>query len=326
MFKRKNKNSHVSIEINDYVLRALVSKGPDLSQAEVFEVALPHEIIDEATLKDEMALFEIFKENAARWGGKNQNVRFFVPDPTVLLKSFEHPRDVEPKKLKEYVQMELGHKIHLPFQEPLIDVYDPTEGDGQAMMFAAASEEVNKYINLFQDINMNPQVADIRALCNLRLLENMQVIDNDKTYLIANWLINELSICIYSNGHVDFLRFQQIPTSIAHWRAKPLTENELEFTYDGDVEDYRMTMMDQVLELDRIMNFFRFSLHKGEKSVDEIIIMGENPLLDNIFNYLQDTLPVSAKMIDDALINKYYPGFKAKHASLLGLALKESQL
>ncbi|MDI7741492.1 pilus assembly protein PilM [Lysinibacillus fusiformis] len=325
MFNRKNKNSHVSIEINDYVLRALVSKGPDLSQDEVFEVALPHEVIDEATLKDEMALFEIFKDNAARWGGKNQNVRFFVPDPTVLLKSFEHPRDVEPNKLKEYVQMELGHSIHLPFQDPLIDVYDPTEGDGQAMLFAAASEEVHKYINLFQDINMEPQVADIRALCNLRLLEHLQMIDNEKTYLIANWLINELSICIYSNGHVDFLRYQQIPTAISDWRGKPLKENELEFTYDGDLEDYRMTTMDQVLELDRIMNFFRFSLHKGEKSVDEIIVMGDNPLLDNIYNYIQDTLPVTAKRVDDSLIGKHYPGFKAKHASLLGLALKEIQ-
>ncbi|MDN4495516.1 type IV pilus biogenesis protein PilM [Ureibacillus aquaedulcis] len=323
MFNKKKKNSHVSIEINDYVLRALVSKGPDLSQAEVFEVALPHEIIDEATLKDEMALFEIFKENANKWGGKKQNVRFFVPDPTVLLKSFEHARDVEPNKLKEFVQMELGHSIHLPFQDPLIDVYDPTEGDGQAMMFAAASEEVNKYINLFLDIHMGPQAADIRALCNLRLLESMQMIDSEKTYLIANWLINELSICIYSNGNVDFLRYQQIPTTISQWHAKPLKENELDFTYDGDSEDYRMTIMDQVLELDRIMNFFRFSLHKGEKSVDEIIVMGDNPLLDQIHNYLKETLPVTAKMVDDSQMQKYYPGFKAKHASLLGLALKE---
>lgn len=52
------------------MIRALVSKGPDLSQAEVFEAALPHEIIDEATLKDEMALFEIFKENASNGVGK----------------------------------------------------------------------------------------------------------------------------------------------------------------------------------------------------------------------------------------------------------------
>jgi len=323
MFNKKKKNSHVSIEINDYVLRALVSKGPDFSQAKLFEVALPQDVIDEATVKDEMALFEIFKENASNWGGRHQSVRFFVPDPTVLLKSFEHPQDVESDKLREYVQMELGRSIHLPFHDSLVDVYDPVEGDGQAMLFAAASEEVNKYINLFLDIHMKPEVADIRALCNLRLLENIQMIDHDKTYLVANWLLNELSICIYSNGHVDFLRYQQLPTTITQWQANPIKEDELDFTYDGDIEDYRVMILNQVVELDRIMNFFRFSLHKGEKAVDEIIVMGDNPLLDGVYQYIQETLPVGVTMIDDAIIEKHYPGFKVKHASLLGLALKE---
>src|SRR5690606_15657305 len=125
-------------------------------------------------------------------------------------------------KLKEYVQMELGHTIHLPFDNPLIDVFDPTEGDGQAMMFAASPEEVEKVINLCLDIKMTPTVADVRPLCNLRVLEHMQLLENEKTYLVANWLINELTICIYSNGQVDFLRYQPIPTDMSQWRARPL--------------------------------------------------------------------------------------------------------
>lgn len=322
MFNRKKK-SHVSIELNDYVLRALVMKGSELSEAKMFEIALPNGIMDEAILKDEMALFDLFKESAQKWGGKNQKVRFFVPDPMILLKSFDHPNDVTADKLKEYVQMELGHSIHLPFQDPLIDVYDPTPGDGQAMMFAAASEEVNKFINLFLDIKMQPEVADVRALCNLRLLEQMAVLEPDKTYLVSNWLINELSICIYSNGHVDFLRYQPIPTELNQWRTKQVAENDLEFTYSGELDDYQMTLSDQVLELDRIMNFFRFSLNKGEKSVDEIIVTGDNPYLDLIHTFLQNNFSVEIKLVDDKVINKHFPGFKAKHTSLLGLALKE---
>lgn len=322
MFKKKKK-SHVSIEINDYVVRALVVKGQELEQASVYEVELPQGVMEEASIQDEMALFDVLKAHASKWGGKNQNVRFFVPDPSVLLKAFDHPNDVETNKLKEFVEMELGHTIHLPFENPLIDVYDPQEGDGQAMMFAAASDEVYKYMDLFLDIKMHPTVADIRPLCNLRVVEHMQLLDEEKTYLVANWLINELSICIYSNGHVDFLRYQPIPTDLNEWRAKPLTDDELEFVYNGELDDYRMTVSDQVLELDRIMNFFRFSLHKGEKAVDEIIVMGDNPILTTIHAFLQNNLAVPVKIVDDALIEKHFPGFKAKHASLLGLALKE---
>ena len=44
-------------------------------------------------------------------------------------------------------------------------------------------------------------------------------------------------------------------------------ENEFnyQFIYNGEAENYQMVVMDQVLEIDRMMNFFKFSLHKGEK-------------------------------------------------------------
>jgi len=322
MFKTKKKQSHVSIEINDYVLRALVMKGSSFEQATIFEMELPRGIVDEASIKDEMELFNLLKANIAKFGGKKQNVRFFVPDPTILLKSFTHPSDVQSAKLKEYVEMELGQSIHLPFQEPLIDVYDPNEGDGQAMMFAAAPEEVHKLTNLFLDIDLHPEVADIRTLCNLRLLDHLQLLKSDKTYLIANWQINELSICIYSNGQVDFIRYQPIETDLSLWRSTVDSESEVQFSYKGEEEEYRMVLSDQILELDRIMNFFRFSLHKGEKSVDEIVVMGDNPFLELIQSMLQDNLPIPVRIVNDGLISHHFPGFKAKHASLLGLALK----
>lgn len=322
MFKPKNKQSHVSIEINDYILRALVMKGSSLEQATIFEMELPKGILEEATIKDEMELFELLKSNLPKLGGKKQSARFFVPDPTILLKSFPHPSDVESSKLKEYVEMELGQSIHLPFQEPLIDVYDPVEGDGLAMMFAAAPEEVHKLTNLLLDIDLQPEAADIRALCNLRLLDHMQLLQSDKTYLIANWLINELSICIYSNGHVDFLRYQPIETDLTLWKGTAVSESEVDFSYTGENEDYRMQLVDQVLELDRIMNFFKFSLHKGEKSVDEIVVMGDNPFLAQIQTVLQENLPIPIRIVNSGLIEHHFPGFRAKHASLLGLALK----
>lgn len=317
------KNSQICIELNDYVLRALVMKGSDFSQAKVFEVELPRGIVEESVVLDEMGLFEILKNNIPRWASRKMPVRFFVPDPAILLKSFDHPSDLKSNELKEYVQMELGHSIHLPFDEPLVDVFDPVEDDGQAMLFAASPEEVNKLVNLFVDIKLSPQVADIRALCNLRLLQHMNQLDENKTYLLANWCINEMFICIYSGGGVDFIRYQPITTDLPSWKGEEIVENEVAFTYEGDMDEYQVNISEQVLELDRIMNFFRYSLHKGEKSVDEIIVMGDNPMLGQIKDFLETNLTIPVKLITDDLINLHFPGFKVKHASLLGLALKE---
>ena len=63
-----------------------------------------------------------------------------------MLKS-RHSAEIKSEKLLEYVQMEIGRTIHLPFQEPLVDVYDHTPDDGHAVLFAAPSEEVGKLIH-----------------------------------------------------------------------------------------------------------------------------------------------------------------------------------
>ncbi|WP_107841576.1 type IV pilus biogenesis protein PilM [Metasolibacillus meyeri] len=322
MFKFKKK-SHVAIELNDYILRVLVKKGEQPSQWETHDILLAQGIVQDGVIVDEVALFKLMKDHVAVFGGKKQLIRTFVPDTSVLLKTFEHPDDIADNKLKPFVQMELGRTVHLPFHEPLIDVYDPVEGDGQATLFAAPSEEVTKLVNLLLDVALTPEVVDIRALCNLRLLEKLGQLQNDKTYMVTNWSINELTICIYSDGHVDFLRFQTIDTDLAKWHGVADSQNEVTFSYSGEEEDYRMLLIDRVMELDRIMNFFRFSLHKGEKMIDEIIIMGDNPWLSTIGQLITENLPVAMKIVDDRLIGQHYPNMKAKNAALIGLALKE---
>ena len=324
MFKFKKK-SHVAMELNDYILRVLVKKGEQITQWETYDILLAQGIVQEGVIVDEVALYKIIKENLALFGGKKQLVRTFVPDTSVLLKTFEHPDDVSGSKLKPYVQMELGRTVHLPFHEPLIDVYDPIEGDGQATLFAAPSEEVTKLVNLLLDAPLTPEAIDIRALCHLRLLEKMEQLQNNKTYMITNWLINELTVCIYSNGHVDFLRFQTIDTDLAKWHGVVDSQNEVTFSYTGEEEDYRMLLIDRVMELDRIMNFFRFSLHKGEKMIDEIIVMGDNPWLPVISELIAESLPIALKIVDDKAVQQHYPNMKGKYTALMGLALKEVQ-
>ncbi|OBW53498.1 pilus assembly protein PilM [Solibacillus silvestris] len=322
MFNMKRK-SHVSIVFSDYVMRALVLKGATVDQPVIYEIPLPKTAVQEGSITDEMAMYELIKENVQNWGGKKQNVRFLVPDTSILLKTFEHPADISGKNLKEFVQMEIGQSIHLPFQEPLIDVHDSIEGDGKAVLFAAPPDEVGKMIGLLLDNHLHPQVADIRALCNLRLLEHIEFIDTNRTYLVTDWSINELSICIYSNGEVEFLRFQTIDTDPENWHQTVVENEEVEFNYTADLDNFRAATTDQVLEIDRMMNFFKFSLHKGEREVDEIVVMGDHPLLHSIEALLNENLPTPVSIVDDKVINEYFPTCKAKHATLLGLALKE---
>ena len=161
---------------------------------------------------------------------------------------------------------------------------------------------------------------------NIRFLQNTKQFDANKIYLIADWSVSAVSISIFSNGNVDFLRYQSIETSSRNWTYRTdETDNNI-YSYNGNIEEYKIQLTDQVMELERILNFYRFSLHKGEKSVDTIILLGDNPEMESINRQMTNTVDTPIIVIDDAFVQQLYPQFSAKHCALIGLALKEESL
>ncbi|MDI2588250.1 pilus assembly protein PilM [Psychrobacillus sp. NEAU-3TGS] len=248
MFKKKLKR-YVALDLNEYILRAIVMTGNDIAQSAVYEYPLEKGIFDGDILEDEMALYETLKTLIHEWGIKRYDVRFFVPDSTVMMKTFEHPTDVTTAKLKGYVEMELGQTIHLPFSQPLIDVYDFKANDGEAVLFAAPSEEINKIAGLLDDLHLEPVTADVRALATIRFLEKTIDLEENKSYLISEWSISGVSISIYTGGNVEFLRYQSIDTFKEKWQSKS-EKDEISFVYDGEIEEYRAQLIDQIAEIE----------------------------------------------------------------------------
>ena len=323
MFKSKKKR-FVALDVNEYVIRAIVMNSPDLNQAAVYEHPLKVGVIEGDTIRDEMALYDELKELVHKWGMKRYDVRFFVPDSLVMMKTFEHPSDVISSKLKSYVEMELGQTIHLPFSQPLIDVYDEKPNDGEATLFAAPSEEINKMSGLLDDTSLTPTVADVRSLATIRFLEKIDIFTVNQSYLITDWSITGVSISIYTPGKLEFLRYQTIETPLPKWHNRHVDEREVQFYYDGEIEEYRMQLMDQIAEIDRILNFYRFSLYKGEKAVDKIIVLGDSPELDYITTEIRANYETPIHYIDNSIVQSVYTKFKAKHVPLIGLVLKEA--
>ena len=322
MFKKKTKR-YVALDLNEYIVRAIVMAGSDIEQAAVYEYPLNKDIFENDILVGEMALYETLKTLIELWGIKRYNVRFFVPDSTVMMKTFEHPSDVTSAKLKGYVEMELGQTIHLPFSQPLIDVYDFKPDDGEAVLFAAPSEEVNKIAGLLDDLHLNPTTADVRSLATIRFLEKTVGLEERLSYLIAEWSISGVSISIYTGGKVEFLRYQTIDTFKEKWQSKE-DNNEISFSYEGQLEEYQSQLVDQIAEIDRILNFYRFSLYKGEKAVDEIIILGDSPEMDYIASEMIANFVTPVKHIDDSQVQVYHPNLKSKHIPLIGLVYREA--
>ncbi len=319
MFKSKKKR-FVALEVNEYVLRAIIWNGGSIEQAQVKERLIPFGIMEGDIVKDEMAFFELLKDAVKEWGIKRYDVRFFAPDSAVMMKSFVHPKEMDNIQLKGYVQMELGRSIHLPFSQPLIDVFDDKPNDGEATLFAAPYEEVNKLSELFSDSSLHPVIADIRSLSTIRFLEKNNCFTEKKSYLIADWSISGVSISIYTSGKLEFLRYQSLDNDWSKWNIRQ-NNDELEMFYENDIEEYRNQIIDQIAEIDRILNFYRFSLYKGEKAVDEIIVLGDSPEIPFIKKELRANYTTPIKDVGTEI----FPTIQGKFIPLLGLALKEAK-
>ena len=54
------------------MLRAIVAKGPEPNQWQGYEYPLAAGIVENGTIVDEVALFEVIKEQVMKWTGKNR--------------------------------------------------------------------------------------------------------------------------------------------------------------------------------------------------------------------------------------------------------------
>ncbi len=322
MFGRK-KNRTVSLEMKDHYIRGLIYNDDDVTTGIIHEFPLESGLVVDEVIQDEIAFFDVLKDMVKEWGISRNDIRFFAPDHGSMMRSFEHPAELNSDQLKAFVEMELGQSIHLPFEEPLLDVYDHVEGDGEAVIYASASEEPMKLVGLFQDAHLHPTVLDVRSLSNIRFFDSISYFNPTDTYLIADWAINAVTISIYSNGNVEFLRYQSSDTPTRNWVYTVDANDHYVFTHNGNMTDYHNSLNEQVFEIGQILNFYSFSLHKGEKSVDHIIMLGDNPEMSYIAGQLAASVQMPVEVIDDEFMEKYYPQYEAKHSALIGLSLKE---
>lgn len=326
MFSRfKKKKRVVAVELSDFYIRALHFTDGDFSTASLYEAALPVGVVQDEVVQDEMQFYELLTELVKEWGIARDDLYFFVPDHAVLMRVFQYPETLEVHKLTSYVEMEIGASIHLPFESPLIDVDTKGMKAGEAVLFAVPSEDITSLMRLYEDVRLEPVHLGIRALANLRFLAETNYLQQDRTYLVVDWEVKSASMSIYSEGKVDFLRYQAIEASEDAWTYKGDEEVGYRYVYEGDYELYQRLLIDQGYEIERILNFYRFSLHKGEKAVDEIIMMGNHPEIETIVKQVRAIVDHPVTVIDDAFVSNHYPGYEAKHAALIGLSLKGVQ-
>ncbi|HLS67104.1 MAG TPA: pilus assembly protein PilM [Pseudogracilibacillus sp.] len=319
MFSFGKSKRIVNIVINDYVIRAIESNNGLSSIHAVYEKPLPINTIENGKIVDEIGFFEFIQEIVAEWGIKNRNVRFYAPEPLVIMRDIDIPENVAEDEVKQYITMEIGNTIHFPFTNPVFDLYDVENKRGKITVLAAPEEEIIKYTEVFVDAKLQPIAVDIQPLGIYRyFLHTKGLPKRDEAYMFLELSLTSLSMSIFHQHKLEFLRYQPLSISANDWQ--PQESEQLTWTYTGDESRLETDINDQLNEIERVMNFYRFSLHQGARTITNIVLLGDYPKLQQLQSYIDERYDVKTTMLH--IIENDIQHINTSFIPALGLALK----
>lgn len=335
LFKKQNRI--VNIAIDDYVIRMVENTGQALSSIKlVKEEEIPDGLIEFGRIVDEVNFYNFMKKLVGKWGIKKRQVRFYVPNSLVIMRNIEIPSHVLDHRINQHFEMEIGESIHLPFQNPIFDIYalsklgelttTAEDETRQGVMFAVPEDEVNKFTEIFVDVSLTPIAADVKELGIYRYFHQMDRTNRNDSYLFIEFNLTSVNLSIFHNHQIEFLRYQPLEIEASSWVGRRVGSGHLNWEYENDIKMKQMAIDEQINELDRIMNFYRYSLHNGEKEVTKVIILGDYPKINEILDKVDKQYQLPTELLDGYLSNGGSHEITTAFIPTLGLALKGASI
>jgi type IV pilus assembly protein PilM len=302
-----------NIVFTDHCIRFLeLKQSSPLLVASMDERPLPEGVIKGGRIVDEETLLFILEECIDEWKIKRKSVRFVVPDPFVVIRKVSIPSDIREDEMAGYLFLEIGSSIHLPFEDPIFDFSSlETSGEKQEILLVASQEEiVDSYKLLLEEVKLKPVAADIAPLALYRTV------------------LHEGKASPYEHTMLLHMDEQLLTISIFHKHepifTRPIVlEDEIE---DSDTEYPMVILQDALNEIEKVMNFYRYSLYKGEQSVEKTVVSGGHPRLNTLKEQLQERVTIPVELLQLKNVTTLYDEkVPAGYAIALGLALKEVQ-
>lgn len=322
------KQQAVNVYISNYSIQLLELKTVEpLVVHRFFESYLPEGIIVDGRIKDPDKLSLILGQCIQDWGIKRKQVRFITPDAFVSVRKVKVPVDLKDDEIKGYLYLEIGHNIHLPFEEPVFDFVplQETETDKEILLFAAPEATINEYTELLDDLKLDPSAADLSALSDYRFLFHQQHVSEKENTLLVDVKLDSINFSIFEQLKPIFTRHLQLEDMSKNWSYKLDPETQVYYQYEVKEKDVLLNhFRDTVKEIEKIINFYRFSLHQGDHQITQIILLGDNPYIDEFMNILKESVTsINITHPQTQVYTHKNIAVPNKFHTVLGLALKE---
>lgn len=322
------KKPNVYMVFTDRSFRYLVMDSMNETLLDKNEIVFDTPIIEDGRVVNEQQVHSVLTNLVKNNEWKKSKLYFIVPDQFVTMKQEEVPAQLTYEEAKEYIKLQIGNTIRLPFKNPMID-FEPLDvseeerdsNQQKILLFAYPKQRIQQLQRLFEDVGLLPEMADVSFLSVYRAYEHlnkMNVAQEEKQHLLMiQWHKFDIALTVFHNRVPQFNRHTHLPGAAQSWKKNPET-NEWQWLRDQEAMD--RIIEEQLMAIERFMDFYRYSVMDGEASVTDILLKGGFPKLDYVREWTKNQFNIDVQKISLPF------DLPDEYTSLYGLTLKEEAM
>jgi type IV pilus assembly protein PilM len=314
IFTRRKRTESMTIEEDAVRFVRLKSTEPlviDIAE----EVLLPPNVVVEGKIVDSETLATILDGAIEQWGISKRSVQFLAPDQYVIIRKVPYPDDVMTDELKGHFFIEIGSTLYLPFDDPVFDVvpYIPNTETNEAIIIASKESVLDSYEKVIKEVKLNPIKADITPLALYRLAYRQYSFSGKEHILIADLKNGKLTVSIFHEHYPLFMRPVDLENSADYSAIREM-----------NVESSIVTSSTIVMELEKIISFYRYNMWNGAASITHLLVNGEYTRMEELLSLIEERLAIKADLlVKQPLQLETGEEIPARFNRTIGLALKE---
>lgn len=302
-------------------------------------VEIPGGAVDDGRVADVGMLQQALRQALDSRRFSTSCVNFAIPSQTVMVRNLKLP-NVAPKELKKLVQFEMNHNLNLAIDDAHYDFIKlpytaPSKASTGAeenglcnvLVVAAPMSILQQYKSLFEQAGLAPYSFEIKSFSILRMIEWSKVPCKD-VQLVVNVNETNSEITIIAEGSFQLTHNVQVSFEAAP-PDQAAAGNDWLHPHSSPEQAFQSGVNELVEELERLMNFYNYTLNGAKKPFHSVLLAGDLPDMDKLRTLMEDGMGRSVVLLDwkSLLVEGDASEWSSStYAVPLGLALRGRQL
>lgn len=291
----------VNIVVTNELLRYSYNRNSSIeSMVTHGEERLPEGTIANGTVMEKKQFSMVLHRLVQKHKWKRRDLAFTLPDDMLVIRQLQVPAVLGMDEAIGHLRTKIGQSIYLPFTDPAIaiEMLDVEEDQRNLLLFAYPKEKLRTFEEIFEAAGLKPVIADLTALSVYRNYYSGNR-DGNEDVLLIHWNRDALLLTAFRNHKAIFSRYMKLSV---HEEAQQ--------------EQIEQSVMESIREITRIIDFYQFSLTKGEGKVSRLLLSGDAPYMPSVKKALFETVPIPVFAFEGEQLSERY-------ADVLGLAMKK---